>query len=545
MKAMRRNENANPPLLRVKNLSKSFGTLSVIRKVNFEIQSGEVVGLTGSTGSGKSVLVMLLAGLYGPDEGEIYFQEKHLVWPFDAHKLGINVIHQRPTLADDFDVASNVFLGNEIGRPKWLGLLRRLNRERMDREAARLLDLLGVEVSSLREKVYNLSGEQRQMIAIARVMTYPARLIIIDVTTLSLSYQYQQRLLELIQNWRNQGVAILFSSNDLDHLFSVTDRIIILHQGRKVADRRTDETTREDIVNYLLDPGVSETPTPYIWDFDSYDRTLERAEKLRYHRMLLEKELAAEGVLNRQLTEQLVEQFRVLDQTNNALREAQKRLLSEREQERKHLARELHDQIIQDLLGINYELEDISLSKDVSSRLENLLKNVRKGIRDLVVDLRRICGDLRPPTIDSLGLQAAIQSYAQEWSLRANIEVSLKLDRKIGRLPEAIELSIFRIIQEGLNNVWKHAQASHVEIDLRHTSPRMLRISIHDDGQGIKENVNLAELASAGHYGLLGINERVALLGGRLHMEQNLEGGSLLVVEIPHPRVNTTLEFKR
>jgi signal transduction histidine kinase len=232
-----------------------------------------------------------------------------------------------------------------------------------------------------------------------------------------------------------------------------------------------------------------------------------------------------------------VEQFRALDRTNSALRDAQKRLLSEREQERKHLAREIHDQIIQDLLGINYELEDISINKKFSPLLENYLTSIRGGIRELVVNLRRICGDLRPPTIDSLGLQAAIQSYAQEWSQRSGIEITLKLEKKPQRLLEATELSIFRIIQESLNNVWKHANASRVGISLQHTSPRMLRISIVDDGKGMQENLDLEELASAGHFGLLGISERVALLGGRLHLENIPAGGSLLVVEIPHPRM--------
>ncbi|HUV15056.1 MAG TPA: ATP-binding cassette domain-containing protein [Pelolinea sp.] len=420
------------PLLKVKNLSKTFGTLPVIQNVNFDIQTGEVVGLTGSTGSGKSVLVMMLAGLYEPNGGEITFQNTKLDWPFAAQTKGIGVIHQRPTLADDFDVPSNIFLGNEIGIPNRLGWLKVLNRHKMDQEATRLLDLLGVEVGSLREKVYNLSGEQRQMIAIARVLTYPVRMIIIDEPTISLSYPFQQRLLELIQNWRDHGVAVLFSSNDLDHLFSVTDRIIVLDQGRVAADRRTDEITREEVVNFLLGTTDSRQPAPVNWDFDSYDIIRDHAEKLRYHQMLLEKDLAAEGTLNRQLTEQLAEQLQVLDQTNLALRDAQKRLLSEREEERKYLAREIHDQIIQDLLGINYELEEISSSRKFPASYGEKLGEIRQGIRDLVGNLRQICGNLRPPTIDSLGLGAALQSYTYDWAGRTGIKVELKLDENLG-----------------------------------------------------------------------------------------------------------------
>jgi len=524
------------PLLSINNLSKSFGTLPVLQKVSFEIQPGEVVGLTGSTGSGKSVLIMLLAGLYTPDEGELFFLNKRLDWPFMAQSLGIGVIHQRPTLADNFDITSNIFLGNEIGKPSWLGWLRMLNNDDMQQKADALLKRLGIEVSSLNEKVFNLSGEQRQMIAIARVLTYPARFVIIDEPTVSLSYPYQQRLLGLIQEWRQKGVSVLFSSNNLDHIFSVTDRIIILHQGRKVASLCTDRTTREEVVSTLLGMENPQVSAPPFWDFDSYDHIRENAEKLRYHQMLLEKDLAAEGSLNRQLTEQLAEQLRALDRANLALREAQRRLLSEREQERKHLARELHDQVIQDLLGINYELENIEAEQTVTKDLGINLASIRQGIRDLVDNLRNICSNLRPPTIDSLGLGAALQSYALDWSGRTGIKVKLNLDAKLKRLPEATELSIFRILQEGLNNVWRHAKASNVQISLKHTSPRAIMVSLSDDGLGLNEDFDLSSLAINGHYGLMGISERVALLGGRLHLQRLPEGGSLLMAEIPHPR---------
>ncbi|MBA4379912.1 MAG: histidine kinase, partial [Anaerolinea sp.] len=526
------------PLLRVVNLSKSFGTLPVIQQVSFEVQPGEVVGLTGSIGSGKSVLVMLLAGLYEPNEGDIYFTNKRLSWPFAAQSLGIGVIHQRPTLADQMDVVSNIFLGNEIGWPARLGWLKILNPHRMYQEANRILAQLGVPVNSVHEKVSNLSGELRQMIAIARVLTYPASMVIVDEPTVLLSYSYQQRLLGLIQNWRQQGVAVLFSSNDLNHLFAVTDRIIILHQGRKVADLRTDETTREAVVSLLLGTVDPQKPAPAIWDFDSYERIREHAEKLRYHQMLLGKHLTTEATLDRQLTEQLAEQVQALDQANLALLEAQRRLLSEREQERKHLARELHDQVIQDLLSINYELEGMETEQAVSPALANDLSNARQGIRELVDNLRRICGNLRPLTIDSLGLGAALQSYTRDWSARTGIKVVLNLDANLGRLPEATELSIFRIVQEGLNNVWRHAQASCVQINLQHTSPRMLMVSLRDDGLGLSEDFDLTALATNGHYGLVGISERVALLGGRFRLQRLPEGGSLLLVEIPHPRVD-------
>ncbi|HNB54873.1 MAG TPA: ATP-binding cassette domain-containing protein, partial [Anaerolineales bacterium] len=192
------------PLLRVNNLSKSFGTLPVIQRVSFEIQPGEVVGVTGNIGSGKSVMVMLLSGLYEPDRGDIFFGGRRLNWPFAAKAQGIGVIHQSPTLAEHYDVVSNIFLGNEIGWPAWLGPIKILDEKKMLEEASHLVALLDIQVKSLHEKVYNLSGEQRQMIAIARVFTYPVRMVIVDEPTVTLSYAYQQRLLGLIQTWRQE-----------------------------------------------------------------------------------------------------------------------------------------------------------------------------------------------------------------------------------------------------------------------------------------------------------------------------------------------------
>src|SRR5690606_21588115 len=141
-------------------------------------------------------------------------------------------------------------------------------------------------------------------------------------------------------------------------------------------------------------------PTLSIWDLDSYEKIREHAEKLRYHQMLLEKDLAAEDTFNRQLTKQLAEQLQILDTVNQELMQAQRRLLSEREEERKSIARELHDQVIQDLLSINYELEGMSIEQAVPDEILADLSNVRESIREQVDNLRRVCSDLRPPTID-------------------------------------------------------------------------------------------------------------------------------------------------
>lgn len=530
-------------LLSVQELSKSFGTLPVIRQVSFEVQPGEVVGLTGSIGSGKSVLAMMIAGMYQSDEGSIFIDGKPLNWPFSAQSKGIGVVYQKPILNEQYDVVSNVFLGNEIGWPKNFGWFKVLDDSKMDYETRQILAQLGVKLKSLHEKVSNLSGMQRQLISIARVLTHSLKLVIVDEPNLLLSYPYQQRLLDLIRHWQEARVGVLFSSSNLDDLFAVTDRIVVLKQGRIAADLHTDETTREAITSILF--GVTEdqqSTNTAIWDFDSYDRIRDYREKLRQYQMLLGNDLAAEPTLSRQLAEQLAEQVQVLDQTNLILIEAQRRLIAEREQERKHVARELHDQVIQDLLSINYELEGMETEEDIPPALASDLSVVRQGIRELVVSLRRICGDLRPPTIDSLGLGAALKSYTRDWSQRTSIHVDMQLDENLGRLPEATELSVFRIVQEGLNNVWRHAKASNVQIVLEHTTPRMLAMSIQDDGKGLEKDFDINALSENGHYGLIGISERVALLGGRFRLQDTPSGGAQLFVEIPHPRIDNIQE---
>jgi len=224
----------------------------------------------------------------------------------------------------------------------------------------------------------------------------------------------------------------------------------------------------------------------------------------------------------------------ILDQLNVALQAAQLRLMTEREEERKFLARELHDQVIQDLLGFNYRLEDIESEVDDNAQQQELAA-IRQSVRHVVAELRQLCSDLRPPTIDAHGLKAALRSLAEEWAERHHIQLDLSIDPKLGRLPEALELSVFRIVQEGLNNIRKHAVARQVSLCVERTPTASIRVRLADDGQGLPKPIDLAELSAARHFGLLGISERVALLGGTMQVESPTIGGTVLQVEIPSP----------
>jgi signal transduction histidine kinase len=527
-------------LLRATGLSKRFGTLQALQGLSLDIAAGEVVGLAGNSGAGKTLLMRILAGVQQPDQGQLTISGHPVTWPFQAKKYGISLIHAEPMLSDEFDIVSNIFMGHELRRHGWQQTGGILDHHRMHEEARLLLARLNVEFASLETRVSHLSSEDRQLVALAQGMAAPSVLRLIDDPAASLSIPHQNKLLDLIEAWQNEGAALFFNSQNLDHLFAVTDRIVVLRQGQIAANWRTDETNREAIVAAMVGPDDRRQRTPVIWALDSYYRARKQAETLHHNQFLLEQDLAARESINEQLVMQLAEQVRALDEANLALQDAQRRLLHEREEERKHLARELHDETIQELLGLGYQMEALATPAGENPLLLEELTDMRRNMRRLVNDLRVICGDLRPPTLDSLGLGAALTSWVRTWSERTGIEVALTLDESGGRFSEMVEISVFRIVQESLNNIWKHAGATAVQVVLHWTPRRILRITISDNGQGLPTNFDLARLAEAGHYGLLGISERVALLGGRFSWRNQEQGGLLLIVEIPHARTSSS-----
>ena len=524
------------PLLKVVDLTKKFGDLPVINNVCFEVHAGEVLGVAGRSGAGKTTLVMVLAGLQSPSEGEIYLSGKRLHMPFKARKLGIEVLHQTPELVPSMDIGENIFMGNEIGWPTISGGKIISSQKRMDDISLRVLNQLDISFPNLREKVINLSGGQRQMLSVARAMVKPAKLMVVDDVTEVLNYPHQKKVLALIETWRQEGRGVVFFSDNLDHLFAVTDKIMVLCDNFQVAKFETDKTSREEVVAALVGTTDQQQITPFIWALDNFYRARERAEELRHNQTLLERDLAAQDTLNKQLINQLNKQIIALDKINQALQDAHRRLLTKDEEDRKSLARELHDETIQDLLSVNYELEAIEENEDLDLAIDEKLKNIRFNIRELIENLRDTCRELRPPTIDALGLGAAITSFANEWSAKHNINLQIEIGANLIRMPEATELSIYRIVQEALRNIDKHSNATRASLHLWHNSSRSIMLTIIDDGIGLPKNFTLSTLAKQGHFGLLGISERVALLGGNLSIENNSSGGVIIQAEIPHPR---------
>jgi signal transduction histidine kinase len=309
---------------------------------------------------------------------------------------------------------------------------------------------------------------------------------------------------------------------------------LILYQGRQVALRRTEDTTPRDIVELMVGSNRQGRITPVIWAFENYHDAQQQTEELRQVQRELEQSLEEKDSLNEQLIRRLGNQVEALDQLNLALQETGRRVMMEREAERKALARELHDQIIQDLLSYNYRLEETE-SRISGEEQRQEITQIRDGIRQVVGSLRQVCSDLRPPTIDNHGLPAAIRSLVSQWTKQTGIPVELDIDQELGRLPEPIELSVFRIVQEGLRNVQNHASATQVFLSLQRTPKASLRVWLADNGRGLTGPVDLAALAEESHFGLVGISERVSLMNGTIDFNTSPEGGLELEIEIPSP----------
>ncbi|HEU4743887.1 MAG TPA: ATP-binding cassette domain-containing protein, partial [Anaerolineales bacterium] len=351
------------PLLRVENLSKSFDRLPVLKDVSFSLEQGEVLGLVGRQGAGRSTLFHVLSGAVSPSSGTIQIDgiAQSYANRAQAKKLGIETVYQsygpinrfdvtnnllsdremgfettRRTsgLVEQFDVAHNILLGREHKKFPLLGVI---DWDRMIRTAKVLLAEFDLPPELVREKVSNLTDEQRQVLILVRTLYQPCRLLLLDDILPVLSFQRQEILLDKIQKLAAQGTSVIISSTDLKHLFAVTDRILVLYEGRLVADRRTAESTPREIVELIVGSSRQEQVSPLIWALESYHAAQQQAEELRRTQVSLQESLEARNSLNRQLFERLRNQVSALDQLNAALQATQRRLITEREDERKAL----------------------------------------------------------------------------------------------------------------------------------------------------------------------------------------------------------------
>ena len=243
-------------IVEMKGIEKNFGAVRALRGVDFALGENEVLGLVGDNAAGKSTLMKVLSGAYIPDSGEIYIggERAGIDGPQDSRDLGIEMVYQDFMLADNLDVAGNVFLGHEISRWK-IGSLRILHKSKMEQETRKMLDRLKIDISSVRLKVKNLSGGQRQAVAIGRATAFDARVVIMDEPTAALSVAAIDKVLDLIKQLKAEGASIIIISHRLEDIFQVADRVLILRHGSIVGEKTVEgdiHSFREEIVAYMI-----------------------------------------------------------------------------------------------------------------------------------------------------------------------------------------------------------------------------------------------------------------------------------------------------
>ena len=244
----------NQPLLRMSNICKNFGEIRALNNVNLVLNQGDILGLVGDNAAGKSTLMKILSGTYIPDKGEIFFEGRNVEFRFprDSRKLGIEMIYQDLAVADNMDIVENIFLGVELERPTLGGLIKVIDRKRMERESWETLEKLRINIDSVNAKVETLSGGQRQSVAIARTIRSNAKVIVMDEPTASLGVSEVEMLLNLIRELKTKNTAIVFVSHRLYDIFEVGDRIMVLRHGECIEDKKIEDTDMDEIRKLMI-----------------------------------------------------------------------------------------------------------------------------------------------------------------------------------------------------------------------------------------------------------------------------------------------------
>jgi ABC-type sugar transport system ATPase subunit len=243
----------NAVILAATGIEKSFGNVVALRGADFELRRGEVHAIVGDNGAGKSTLIKIIAGVYRPDAGTIELDGREVAIdsPRAARELGIETVYQDLALADELDATSNLFLGREELLPAPLSWFGFLDKKKMRREATEAVARLKVGIPSVQQPVVNLSGGQRQSIAVARAIAWGRHIVIMDEPTAALGVRESQMVLEMIRDLREQGLSMIIVSHNLPEVFIAADRITVLRLGRTITTLNTKDSSVEAIVGMM------------------------------------------------------------------------------------------------------------------------------------------------------------------------------------------------------------------------------------------------------------------------------------------------------
>ncbi|MET3577738.1 simple sugar transport system ATP-binding protein [Mesorhizobium robiniae] len=237
-------------VLELTNISKHFGAIQAVNDVSLSIEAGQVVGLMGDNGAGKSTLVKMIAGNFPPSHGTMQMDGKELILhkPVEARQHGIEIVHQDLALCNNLTAAANVYLGRELRRG--VGPFRILDYAAMYKRAGQIFAELKSETRP-RDLVKQMSGGQRQAVAIARTMLSQAKIVLMDEPTAAISVRQVAEVLNLIRHLRDQGIAVVLISHRMPDVFDVADRVIVMRRGRKVADKTIASSSPEEVTGLI------------------------------------------------------------------------------------------------------------------------------------------------------------------------------------------------------------------------------------------------------------------------------------------------------
>jgi D-xylose transport system ATP-binding protein len=241
--------DGDTPLLELRGITKSFGSVQALTDVDFEVRPSEVMALVGDNGAGKSTLIKCIAGTHSPDSGAVFFEgeEVHIHGPKDAARLGIEVVYQDLALCDNLDVVQNMYLGRE--EHNWM---LQLNEPKMEQRTAETLKSLAVTtIRSIRQPVATLSGGQRQSIAVAKAVQWNSKLVILDEPTAALGVAQTEQVLALVNRLAEQGLSVVLISHNLHDVFETAHRITVLRLGRNAGVFERATTTQQEVVQAI------------------------------------------------------------------------------------------------------------------------------------------------------------------------------------------------------------------------------------------------------------------------------------------------------
>jgi simple sugar transport system ATP-binding protein len=240
------------PAIEARGISKRFGHVTALSGVDLRVAQGEVLGVVGDNGAGKTTLMKILSGLHPPTEGQVLVdgQEVQFGSPREARKLGIEMVYQDLALAGNLRIDENIFLGRE--RVRRIGPLQLVDHAANQALAKEHLDKLRINVKSVGQRVEELSGGQRQAVAIARATAFDAKVVIMDEPTAALAVREVRKVLDLIKDLRRHGISVILISHRLDDIFYVCDRVMALFHGRNFAEAALTEVERDDVIGWIM-----------------------------------------------------------------------------------------------------------------------------------------------------------------------------------------------------------------------------------------------------------------------------------------------------